>query len=161
MRKYTNLKQIGCLICIAVLLAGCGGQSSIGGAPFEVDGERYFVHWEIGMQRGHTWAFLTLHLDDHPDRELGYYPYRYAFFETKDASSGWATTTTEMLYFVQDKKIVFEKEYQELGIDASRLSTDQNEMLDYLRPILENLIREHVQPQEPEMETAQNDHNEQ
>jgi len=57
-----------------------------------------------------------------------------------------------MLYFVRDAKIVFEKEYSELGIDASRLGGSAHEILEYLLPILEPLIRENVQPQEPEME---------
>jgi len=162
MMRCTNLKQIGCLILATALLVGVNGcdrgQSSIGGAPFEVDGVRYFVHWEVGMCCGNVeWSFLTLHLDDHPDRDLGYYPYRYAFFETKKTSgrwitTAWVTTTTEMLYFVRDAKIVFEKEYSELGIDASRLGGSAHEILEYLLPILEPLIRENVQPQEPEME---------
>ena len=61
---------------------------------------------------------------------------------------------TESVYIIQDKnkKIVLEKGYQELGIDASRLSTDLIEMRDYLQPILEKLIRENVPPQKHEME---------
>jgi helix-turn-helix protein len=59
---------------------------------------------------------------------------------------------TETLYFIQDKKIVFEKSYKELGIYASLLSDDLEVMRDYLQPILEKLIREHVRPQETETE---------
>ena len=67
----------------------------------------------------------------------------------------------DTLYFVQDGKVVFEKKYQELGIDASRLNVDWNDGFkdfypEYLRPILETLIRENVQPQEPEMEEEAN-----
>ena len=60
---------------------------------------------------------------------------------------------TEILYFIQDGKIIFEKSYKELGIDVSRITTGRNDgLLTYLRPILEKLIREHVQPQDTETE---------
>ena len=56
-----------------------------------------------------------------------------------------------LLFFRGDEKL-FEKEYQELGIDAQQLADDQEKIRDYLQPILEKLIRENVQPQEPERE---------
>ena len=66
---------------------------------------------------------------------------------------------TNTLYFMrsnwpaeQSGRIVLEKEYQELGIDASRMNTNFRATFDYLRPILETLIRENVPPQETEME---------
>ena len=64
----------------------------------------------------------------------------------------------DTLYFVQDGKIEIEKSYQELGIDASRLTGFMNgrneigDYLHYLQPILEQLIHEHVKSQDPEME---------
>jgi len=69
------------------------------------------------------------------------------------------TTKTDTLYLIQKGKIVFEKRYRELGIDASRLSDDNVLVLEYLRPILEQMIREHIQPLEPEMEEEEEDHN--
>jgi hypothetical protein len=62
---------------------------------------------------------------------------------------------TDTLYFIEDSKVIFDKAYQELGIDLPRHITDSYKLkdtLDYLRPILENLIREHVQPQGGERE---------
>ena len=59
-------------------------------------------------------------------------------------------TKRDVLYFVRDGKIVCVKSYQELGIDQSRLNARRG--LAYLRPILANLIREHVTPQESETE---------
>ena len=65
---------------------------------------------------------------------------------------------TDTLYFVQEGQIIFEKNYQELGIDAERLNANSEAILEYLRPILETLIRENVQPQESDME-EENDPN--
>ena len=58
----------------------------------------------------------------------------------------------ETLYYTLDGSKVFEKSYQELGIDASLLTANTDDMLTYLQPILEKLIREHVQPQDTETE---------
>ena len=58
---------------------------------------------------------------------------------------------TETLYYFHDG-VVLEKTYQELGIDLRQMNADAKEILRYLLPILEKLIRENVQPQEPERE---------
>ena len=59
----------------------------------------------------------------------------------------------ETFYYIKDDTIVFEKGYQELGIDASRLLGEDGMLaLDDLVPILEKLIRENVPPQESERE---------
>jgi len=58
----------------------------------------------------------------------------------------------ETFYYIKDDKIIFEKGYQEFGIDAQRLNANLVEMRDDLFPILEKMIRENVQPQEPDTE---------
>ena len=54
------------------------------------------------------------------------------------------------VYFVDNGIIIVQKSFEELGIDVSNLrhAFDRTR----LRPILENLIREHVKPQAHEME---------
>jgi aspartate aminotransferase-like enzyme len=76
---------------------------------------------------------------------------------TLSTDEGDVVAKANTFYFVRDGQIVFAKGYHELGIDASRITnigSKENKKFDYdyLRPILENLIREHVQPQEAERE---------
>ena len=56
------------------------------------------------------------------------------------------------VYFLDGDKIVFQKSNEELGIDMFG-TTNLIDESKKLRPILENLIRENVQPREPEMES--------
>jgi hypothetical protein len=60
----------------------------------------------------------------------------------------------ETFYYINDDRIVFEKCYKELGIDPSRLQEGifNEQVLVYLTPILVQLIRENVTPQEPTVE---------
>ena len=99
--------------------------------------------------------------------------YRYSpifiYPNTHGVFYGWATTSNSnnenltvketiggkeivlqpnTLYFFRRDEKLFEKEYQELGIDAQQLTDDQEKIRDYLQPILEKLIRENVSPQE-------------
>ena len=128
------------------------GTSLPDGASFEVDAVRYYVHWElINSQKGQILSsFLTLHPHDHSiSNGKKCQPYRITFFAALRAGGREIEVNgvnTETLYFVQDKKVVFEKEYEELKIDASQLTADNEAMLAYLQPILENLIRENVKP---------------
>jgi len=159
MMTHTNLKRIGWLLCLAVLVIGISGCArdhgySAGGWIFEVDGVEYSVEWRRGgveRQGQFELSFLTV---THVEYPFSTYSGRLhgKVIVPMHPDSEKVVAKTETVYFVKDKKIVVEKEYQELGIDASRFSTDWIDMQDYLRPILENLIREHVQPQEPEME---------
>jgi len=56
------------------------------------------------------------------------------------------------VYFIDDGKIVFQKTNEELGITID-VADPKSAFLSWnLQPILETLIRENVQPQEPEME---------
>jgi len=157
--KPTNLKRIGCLICIAVVLVGVDGcgdvhRSSTGGWVFEVDGVEYSVDWRRGgaeRQGQFELSFLTI---THVEYPMTTYSGRLRgkVVVPMHPDSEKIVAKTETVYLVKDKKIVLEKRYQELGIDASRLSTDWIDMQDYLNPILETLIREHIQPQEPDTE---------
>jgi len=178
MMKYTNVRQIGCLLCIAVLMAvcaiGCAKQPQpferkeqaiqFGrGFLFEVDGVNYWIHLRAKL------VYEPLRIDStallvYPTSE----PLILNWFYTTPSFPITLTINEEppviikvdTLYLIQDGKVVFEKKYQELGIDASRLNVDWNDEYkdfypEYLRPILEPLIREHLQPQEPEMEEEQ------
>ena len=102
-----------------------------------------------------TASFLTFYRPFYPTIKTHRSPPDKTFVSTHpDGEKVFAKTDT--LYFVQEGKIVFEKTYQELGIDASRLNIDSSrEILDYLLPILEKLIRENEQPPKPEMEEQQ------
>jgi len=163
MMKYTNIKQIGWLILFATaLLIGVGGCTKTYQPPqgvesiFEIDDVQYSVVWYecTDRERQIASSFLIVNLGTK----------LIVLTEYHTNSSGdkgiWTMYSPhesiiakpETLYFVRDLEIVFENGYQELGIDASRLSADLDEMRDYLQPILEQLIRENVPPQESEME---------
>ena len=162
------MKQIGCLILATALLVGCSKQQQyfLGTILVEVDGAlyglAYYVDHDAHVDRqGQVSSFLALHCalsEDRPD----YTPITIAVFHDHDHGirrpTLWlrdgkeAVPKAQTLYFAPDEETIIEKDYRELGIDASRLSTDHKALLAYLRPILEPLIREHIQPQEPEME---------
>ena len=159
MMKHTNMKQIGGLLLATALLVGVGGcgsdhSSSTNGWEIEVDGVQYSVSWHRGgveRQGQFELSFLTVTHVDYP--MVTYYGrHRGKVVVPMHPDSEKVVAKTETVYFVRDKKIIFEKNYRELGIDASRLNADLVEMRDYLHPILENLIRENVQPQEHDTE---------
>ena len=160
MMKHTNMKPIGCLILATALLIGAGGgdecihRSSTDGMRFEIDGVEYSVEWTRGgaeRQGQFELSFLTVTHVDYPMTTY-YGQDRGKIIVPMHPDSEKVVAKTETVYFVQDKRIIFEKGYQELGIDASRLSTNLTEMRDYLYPILEKMIRESVPPPEPEIE---------
>ena len=183
MMKHTNVKQIGCLLCLAVLLAVCAVGCTKQPQPFErkeqatqfsrgfrieVDGVSYWTHLQAKLVYEPTRIDSTALLV-YPTSE----PLLLNWFYTSPSFPITLTINDESpvvikantLYFIQEGKVAFEKKYQELGIDASRLNVEWNDEYkdfyhEYLRPILEPLIREHLKPQEPEMEAEQNDHNE-
>jgi hypothetical protein len=145
---------------LAFLLAcvvGCNTHHGvIGGILFEVDGVEYKAQRYVNLDQNSrvVSSILTVGL---PTQLRGCGTNFTSRGETivtlhLDGGNEQTISKTHTLYFVQDGKIAFEKGFQELGIDESRLNADTDKILEYLRPILENLIREHVQPQEAERE---------
>jgi hypothetical protein len=67
-------------------------------------------------------------------------------FMTKDQKID-ISVALDSIHFVDDGKIIWSKTAAELGIKLSDVTSEE-----IIRPILENLIREHVQPQEGERE---------
>jgi len=55
------------------------------------------------------------------------------------------------VYFMENRRVVFSKTYAELGIDVDKPFPGEF-VTEKIHPILEKLIRENVQPQEPERE---------
>ena len=188
------MKQIWCLLCIAVLLAGCassgtpdtnmpvmfGDESVQDGRwvlnAFHVEGNAYsyqgiykqakdgelsysltlvFPHsqnyhtvvrhkgekfkGEIFSQKVRTIQHVNVYVEGHGRPATG---------ETNDKKV--ADALFHYVYFLDDGKVVFQKSNEELGIDVSNpeRAFDKKNLL----PILKQLIRENVQPQEPEME---------
>ena len=135
---------------------------------FLVDGVQYDASWCVYINRQEQIAssLLILHRLD-PDQING--PVNCVITLTRIDDSTRKVVRTlclpdgekivakeQTLYFIQDKKIIFEKTYQELEIDTYKLSagftTDFDTEVAYLQPILEKLIRKHVQPQDSETE---------
>jgi hypothetical protein len=105
-----------------------------------IDGERYAVlhFWRLADPEQPALSWLVIyHIIGNEIIQL-------------PIDGGDLAAKRDVLYFVRDGKIVFVKSYQELSIDQSRLNARRG--LAYLRPILAELIREHVKPQEPEMD---------
>jgi len=185
------MKQIGCLICLAVLLAGCDTSKTINHAwrstVFEndivVEGVAYRALSTYGrMKDGSLLYSLTvvfpsdqyyypatryvdgeitekgeIHVPDETRKVGGIgNPYMMDFFGDYFRETNIADVPFHSVYFVDDGKIVFQKSYEELGFEVSDASGPIGDSR-RLQPILEKMIREHVQPQEPEMETETND----
>jgi len=164
MTTHTNVKRIGWLILATALLVGVGGcdstnrsQSQYTTIYFDVDGVRYGVGLKkyTDRQGKNTTSFMTC-VDPASRTGAGFFgdnsrktPYREILLDGKKV-----VVKPETFYYIKDNEIVFEKGYQEIGIDPSRLleGVDNEQTLVYLAPILVQLIRENVQPQEPEME---------
>ena len=183
MMTLTNLKQIGCLLCIAVLLAGCSSSETPRSIPtdvevsfedaFVVEGVTYRSNGVYGMKDDKLLLSLALVF---PDGQHYYPVVRYVDGEverqiysedTRSTITAWyydndksspgkrdgrkvADVPFHDVYFLDGDKIVFQKANEEIGINVSdpkNAFTNRN-----LSPILETLIREYVQPQEPEIE---------
>ena len=169
MMKPKTINPIGCLLCIAILLVGvggCGKQHTWGLVEYmtlEVDDVEYRIIWAAKVDQRGRYIFSTLIVS--PLAESAWVGIDSALVPQNvqsvslqvDDMPNYAKTNT--LYFMrsdwparQGGRIVLEKEYQEVGIDASRMSADFRATLDYLRPILETLIRENMPLQGGEME---------
>ena len=148
------------IAALVVCLTGCMSHSvSSGETDFEVDGTKYGVYRfaTIDKQNG---GVVTSSLVVFPSacREGWYWHVDPCLMQGKTflvirrIDGGHPVAETDTLYFMREGRIVFEKSYQELGIDAQQLNADNEVALDYLQPILETMIREHVKPQAPAME---------
>ena len=127
-----------------------------GGIEFEVDGTKYWVNRYADVNRQGRVASSSLFVSLRSERKgasTEYNSQRGTTIVRMNIDGKRVVAKTDTLYFFQDGKILFEKRYQELGIDAQKLNGHcPTEMLEHLRPILETLIREHVPPQVTEME---------
>ena len=157
MIKLTNMKQIGCLLLATALLVG------VGGCARQHPGKGAGESWEIKIDGVQYIVGRTIWTDDRKEHVVLSFVYAYRPFVPITMTSSQRieksflpmrpngkqiAPKTDTFYFIQDGEVVFEKGYQELGIDASRLDADSEAVFDYLRPILEKLIRENVPPQE-------------
>jgi len=178
MMKHANIKQLGCLILATALLAGCApSETSVPNRPdvepfgrsFLIEGTGYYSNsiYGYGLKDGNVVYLLTVVV---PEGQY-YYPIvrfeggemkGYIYLNTSDYRDEKTTHGVEEhrkiadvplrhVYFLDNDKIVFQKSYEELGIESSVLP-NHDEASRKLRPILETLIREHVPPQETEME---------
>ncbi len=132
------------LICVVVfLIIGCGRQYQRT-IVIEVDGEEYSL-CQFGNvnQAGEKISFTALNYPDGPVKLMKY----SSLAGVEVVTIADKTPKTETLYYVRDGKIAVIKTYQELGIDAQKMNADNEEVLDYLQPILEKLIRENVPKQ--------------
>jgi len=127
-----------------------------GSIELEVDGTKYWVQRFADINRQGQVASSTLVVTFRAySRSVGsteFLSQRGTTVVRFRLNDGRVIAKTDTLYFIHEGRIVFEKGFQELGIDASHLGADLEVMLDYLQPILEEVIRENVQPQVPEIE---------
>ena len=189
MTTHTNMKQIGCLICLAVLLAGCDTSKTINHAwrstVFEndivVEGVAYRALSTYGRIKDGSLLYLftvvfpsdqyyypairyvdgeitgkgEIHVPDETHRVnwIGN-PFMMDFIGDYFRETNIADVPFHYVYVVDDGKIVFQKSYEELGFEVSDASNPIGDKR-RLQPILEQLIRKHIHPQEPEMEEQQ------
>ena len=186
------MRQIGCLICLAVLLTGCA-PSDTSGLLLSVQSEVFHGQFSI---EGNAWSHTCIYeiqyvccADDYLTHSFTlvfpqgqhYYPVlRHVGEEltgqiySQDtrtiiyaARSGDETITSSIedgrriadvplhyIYFIDNDKIVFQKSNEEVGFDILSFA-NVNEAEETLLPILEQLIREHAQPRELEIEEEQ------
>ena len=153
-------------IVLVFLIAGLlnlyfAGQHRVssGETDFEVDGIKYGVYRfaTIDKQGGGVVASSLVVFPSACREGLHWHEdycgaRRTTLLVIRRVDSGHPVAKTDTLYFMSEGRIVFEKSYQELGIDSQQLNADNEVVLDYLRPILEQLIREHAKSQAPETE---------
>ena len=191
MTTHANIKQIGCLVCLAVLLAGCspvvvnfgqggGGFGRWGEHSLVVEGVAYNTVSGYGQKDGLVYSLILVF-----PGEQHYFPYfvstvdeikglvfvqeefsihgqaKIAGFESQgnikdETVVAGATKIADVplgyVYFIDDRRIILQKSNEELGITIDASDPNGAFHSSYLQPILENLIRENIQPQGPEME---------
>ena len=160
MTKHTTMKQLGCLLLVTALLVGVGGcmnEQYVRNSChtyFTVDGKNYSleVQTEVDRRGNVCTSLIILRGSGVPGSSRTETSVRRGVTDATWTLNGKEVVSkTDTLYFIQGGEIV-EKNYRDLGIDASRLNAESEVVADYLRPILEKMIRENVLPQETEME---------
>ena len=131
---------------LMVFVTSCGKQYQhlSGGIEFEVDGIKYWVYRHADIDRQGRVISSSLLVSLRSSERIGGGTTEYKNGSTTvrlRLDNKEILAKTDTLYFVQEK-IVVEKGYQELEIDASRLNAELEEMLDYLYPILKKMIQE-------------------
>ena len=154
------------LLLSAILLAcasGCGDRHMRSAAVpgfVVVDDVVCTVHWNTEMVWQKERNLLTYITLRHQATQM---PYTHVMgadtvIDTFHLGGKDIIAKKETVYFIHNDEIVFEKTFHELGIDLSQFNTDNignfsnHTLHDYLQPILEKLIREHIQPQDSETE---------
>ena len=181
MMKYTNIRQLGCLFCFAILLAGCSDSvMSIDGGTnryIVVEGVTYDFGCYYWLQNsklthshivvfpfGHQHYFPAVrHPKGQAKGEIYYQDLTTAvakivdqhIYNDRQAVEGEkiADVAFGYVYFIDNKRIIFQKSYAELGIDVVNPKSAFDK--ENLFPILEKMIRENVPPQEDIMEEQQ------
>ena len=151
--QHWTLSAVALLVCAS----GCTGQyhhSFAGITRFEIDDVWYTVEYDADLDRQGNVVTSSFWI-----YRLGHGPNRWSIkFGSGTTIRTWniegkdVVAKTDTLYFFREGKIALEMAYRDLGIDAQQIKHDINDTRDYLYPILEKLIRENVQPQEPETE---------
>ena len=137
-------------LLLILCMIGCAKQHTglHGTIRFEVDNVVYWVtrYADVDRQGQVATSSLVVRPDSesYPGSSMEYNSQRGTTIVTFKDDGRDVVAKTDTLYFVREGKIEFEKTYRDLGIDASKLNADLNDMLDYLQPILEKMIRENV-----------------
>ena len=145
-----------CLIMAASLVCvnGCAKEQYVRShsrTTFAVDGEIYSLeaHTEVDKRGGVVASLLVIRGSGTPGSSWSETSSRRGVTDAVWKLNGKEVISkTDTVYFFQGGEITFEKNYRDLGIDSQQINTGHNGALDYLQPILVNLIREHVSPQE-------------
>jgi len=158
MKKINSLRLLIVLMVVG-LTVGCVKQhqglagSVAGGFQFEVDGvmyqgERYAT---IDAQGNVISSSLMIFLYTESLPIAGWVkdtPNQIRTMATWDADGEKIIAKTDTLYFFQGGRVIFEKTYQDLGINTQQFKADTRTLCNHLQPILEKLIRENITPQE-------------
>ena len=182
MIKYVNLKQIGCLICIAVLLAGCDSSQQVSHAwrstvfdnDLIVEGMTYRATSTYGRMKDGSlqYSFTVIF----PDGQHYFPAIRYVDGEIKEKGEIYLEDgggTKKMVYYDETRPLSGQIKVADVPFHVVYFIDDgkivfqksyvelgfevpdaQSPIADSrrLQPILEKLIRENVPPQKHEME---------
>jgi hypothetical protein len=112
----------------------------------EVDGVRYWVtrYADVDQRRRVVSSSLVVRPDFEPTAggSTQYISQRGTSIVSIKSEGRKIVAETNTVYFVHEGRIKFKRKYDETGIDSSRLNAELDDMLTYLQPILEKMIRE-------------------